>query len=110
MEEIDGLQVDLGRLPAELQSLAPLIREWATLDDDARERRLESASTEDLAQFWLAISPELPAINAYLERQAAGGQESPEAVAVAATAEAALGASQVIERRTGSPAGDDDAA
>ena len=107
MEEIDGLQADLDRLPPDLQSLAPAIRQWATVDEDERDRRLEAASTEELAQFWLEVSPQFPAINAYLEEQTAGeGQESAEAVAVAATAEAALGAAQVIERRTGSaPAG-----
>ena len=102
MEEIDGLQVDLDRLPPDLQSLAPVIRQWATVDEDERDRRLEAASTEELAQFWLAVSPQFPAVNAYLEEQTIGADESSEAVALAATAEAALGAAQVIERRTGS--------
>ena len=102
MEEIDGLQVDLGRLPPDLQSLSPVIREWAALDEDARDRRLESAPTEDLAQFWLTVSTQFPSINAYLEEHGGEGQETPEAIALAATAEAALAASQVIERRTGS--------
>ena len=107
MEEIDGLQVDLDRLPPDLQSLVPVIRQWASVDEDERDRRLEAASTEELAQFWLAVSPHFPAINAYLEEQTVGGQEAPEAVALAATAEAALSASQVIERRTGSAPGAD---
>ena len=103
MEEIDGLQVDLDRLPPDLQSLAPVIRQWAIADDEERDRRLEAASTEELAQFWLTVSPELPAINAYLERQtAAEGEEPAEAIALAATAEAALAAAEVVERRTGS--------
>ena len=100
MEQIDGLEVDLGRLPAELQELAPMIREWSVADEEARDRRLEEGTTEELAAFWLAVSPHLPAINAYLE-SAIEGQESNEAIVVAATAEAALEASRVIERRTG---------
>ena len=102
MEEIDGLQVDLGRLPPDLQSLSPFIREWAALDEDERDRRLEATPTDALAQFWLTVSTQFPAINAYLEQHSGEGQESPEAIALAATAEAALAASQVIERRTGS--------
>ncbi|HEX8085559.1 MAG TPA: hypothetical protein VF529_14800 [Solirubrobacteraceae bacterium] len=99
MEEIQGLEVDLGRLPAELHELAPLIRTWSMADEEERDRRLEAASTEELAAFWLAVSPQLPAINAYLE-SAIEGQESNEAIVLAATAEAALEANRVIERRT----------
>ena len=101
--QIDGLEVDLGRLPPELQDLAPAIERWAATDPDERDQRLEQAATDDLAQFWLAVSPQLPAINAYLEEQAAG-EQSNEAVVLAAMAEAALEASQVIERRTGGAA------
>jgi hypothetical protein len=102
MEEIDGLQADLDRLPPDLKELAPHIREWAIADENERDRRLEEASTEDLARFWLAVSPHLPAIHAYLEQHATEGQETGEAIALASTAEAALGASAVVERRTGS--------
>jgi hypothetical protein len=100
MEEIDGLEVDLDRLPEDLRPLAPMIRRWAVAEGEDRDRRLEQASTEELADFWLAVSPQLPAINAYLE-QAIEGQETNEAIVLAATAEAALEASGVIERRTG---------
>ena len=100
MEQIHGLEVDLGRLPAELQELGPLIRTWAVADEEDRDRRLEAAPTEELASFWLAVSPHLPAINAYLE-SAIEGQESNEAIVLATTAEAALEANRVIERRTG---------
>ena len=98
--QIDGLEVDLGRLPSELQGLAPTIERWAAADADERDQRLEQASTEQLAELWLTISPQLPVINDYLERQAAGEQSS-EAVALAATADAALEAAKIIERRTG---------
>ena len=100
MEEIDGLEVDLDRLPPELRQLAPTIREWAMIDAESRDARLEDASTEDLARFWLDVSPELPAINAYLEA-AIEGEESTEAIALAATAEGALEAAAIVERRTG---------
>jgi hypothetical protein len=101
MEEIDGLQVDLDRLPEELRALGPTVRRWAISEEEERDARLESASTEELAELWLAVSPQLPAINAHLE-QAIEGDESPEAIVLAATAETALEAAQVVERRTGS--------
>ena len=100
MQQIDGLEVDLTRLPAELQGLAPAIRAWAVVDEEARDARLEGAETEELAGLWLNVSPQLAAINAYLE-SVIQGQESNEAILVAATAEAALEAAKVIERRTG---------
>ena len=100
MEQIDGRNVDLTRLPPDLQELAPLVREWAVGDEEERDRRLESASTEELASLWLAVSPHLPAINAYLEA-AVQGPDTDEAIVLAATADTALEAEQVVERRTG---------
>ncbi len=67
MEEIDGLQVDLDRLPEELRALAPTVRRWAISEEEERDARLESASTEELAELWLAVSPQLPAFFADLD-------------------------------------------
>jgi hypothetical protein len=104
-EEIGGLSVDLDRLPAGLRDLAPTIRQWATGDLDEREQRQEAASTEELADYWLSVSQRFPDINAYLE-QTIEGERTDEALALGWTAEGALEAAQVIERRTGqSPAG-----
>ena len=103
-EEIGGLQVDLDRLPDELRDLAPAIRRWATGDEDEREQRYEAASTEELADYWLAVSQRFPDINAYLERTIEG-EQSPEAVVLGWTAEGALEAAQVVERRTGASPG-----
>ncbi len=103
-EEIGGLQVDLDRLPEELRDLAPTIRRWATADEDEREQRQEAASTEELADYWLSVSQRFPEINAYLE-QSIEGQESPEALVLGWTAEGALEAQQVVERRTGTSPG-----
>lgn len=102
-EEIGGLGVDLDRLPEDLRDLAPTIRQWATGDEDEREQRQEAASTQDLADFWLTVSQRFPDINAYLEGQIEG-ERSPEAVVLGWTAEAALEAAGVIERRTGDAA------
>ena len=102
MEQIDGREVDLTRLPPDLQELAPVIRAWAIGDVEERDRRLESASTEDLASFWLAVSPHLPAINAYLEA-AVQGPDADEAIVLASTADSAIEAASIIERRTGDP-------
>ena len=100
IEEIGGLQVDLDRLPEDLRDLAPAIRRWATPDEDEREQRLEAASTEELAAYWLELSQRFPDINAYLEGQIEG-EKSAEAVALGWTAEGAFEAAQVVERRTG---------
>ncbi len=103
-EQIGGLQVDLDRLPEDLRDLGETIRRWATGDEDEREQRQEAASTEELADYWLTVSQRFPEINAYLDREIEG-ERSPEAVVVGWTAEGALEAAQVIERRTGqSPA------
>ena len=104
MEQIDGRDVDLTRLPPDLQDLAPVVREWAVSDEEERDRRLEAASTEELAALWLAVSPHLPAINAYLEA-AVQGPDADEAIVLAATAESAIEAEQVVERRTGQAPG-----
>jgi hypothetical protein len=99
-EQIGGLDVDLDRLPEELHGLAPVIRRWATGDEDEREQRQEAASTEELADYWLTVSQEFPAINAFLEGQIEG-ERTNEALVLGWTAEGALEAAQVIERRTG---------
>ena len=103
-EEIGGLQVDLDRLPEQLRDLAPAIRRWATGDEDEREQRQESASTEELADYWLTVSQRFPEINAYLE-QTIEGEKSAEALALGWTAEGAFEAAQVVERRTGTTPG-----
>lgn len=103
-EQIGGLEVDLDRLPDELRDLAPVIRRWATGDEDEREQRQEAAPTQDLADYWLTVSQRFPDINAYLERTIEG-EQSPEAVVLGWTAEGALEAAQVVERRTGTSPG-----
>ncbi len=103
-EEIGGVHVDLDRLPEELRDLAPAIRRWATGDVDDREQRHEEASTDELAGYWLSVSQRFPEINAYLE-QTIEGERSDEALVVSWTAEGALEAAQVVERRTGSAPG-----
>jgi hypothetical protein len=99
-EEIGGVQADLARLPDELRDLEPHIRRWATGDVDDREERLEGATTEELADYWLSVSQRFPDINAYLEREIEG-ERPDEALVLGWTAEGALEAAGVIERRTG---------
>jgi len=48
LEDIDGVQVDLDRLPDEFDGLKPLIRRWARGDDAARGAAQEAASTSGL--------------------------------------------------------------
>jgi hypothetical protein len=102
-EDIGGLEVDLDRLPDDLRDLAPVIRRWASGDEDEREQRHEAAATEELADYWLTVSQRFPDINAYLEGQIEG-ERAAEAVALGWTAEGALEAARVIERRTGQSA------
>ena len=100
-EEIDGLPVDLDRLPPELQRpRRRTIRHWAGRDESERDAAHEAASTEELAAYWLRVSQRFPAINAYLERTHRGPARD-EAILVGVTAEAALEAAAEIERRTG---------
>ena len=99
-EQIGGVQVDLARLPEDLRDLEPLIRRWATGDEDEREQRLEAASTDELADYWLTVSQRFPSINAYLDERIEG-ERPDESVVVGWTAEGALEAAGIIERRTG---------
>ena len=99
-EDIDGLAVDLDQLPVELRELAPEIRRWATRDEAQRAQRIESASTDELAAFWLRVSQEFPAINVFLDTKLEG-ETSNEALVLGATAEAGLAAAGEVEKRTG---------
>jgi hypothetical protein len=66
-EEIDGIEVDLSRLPPDLQPLAPLIRRWASGDDEERSKRLAGASVEELREPRDAPAGSWDFINAYLD-------------------------------------------
>ena len=100
MEELDGIPVDLGRLPNELQPLVPLIRKWAGSDDSDREIRLEVASDDELRE--LASAPEglWDEINAYLDDNIES-EEPYEATVLDSFAQAALEARSELESRSG---------
>ena len=104
-EEIDGLSVDLDQLPPELSDLALEVRRWAVRDEGELAQRVEAASTDELAAFWLRASQEFPAIKAYLDANVEGSASN-EALVLGATAEAALAAAAEIERRTGQRPGE----
>jgi hypothetical protein len=103
IEEIDGLSVDLDRLPDGLSRLAPEIRRWAVRDEGERARRVDAASTEELAALWLTLSQELPAINAYLDARLGNNGPSNEALVLGAAVEGGFAAAAEVERRTGEP-------
>lgn len=84
-EEIDGVEVDLTKLPDALQHLGPLMREWALGDDDEREAKHEAASTEGLQAMYDAVSPHFEAINTWLDAH----DDEPEGWAVGRLAEGA---------------------
>jgi hypothetical protein len=101
-EIIDGMEVDLDRLPGEFDELKPFIRKWAGSDDVERENVVSRASTEDLEFLWSAVQPRFTAINEYLDRH----DDDDEADLLGNLAEGAMEAAFEIERRTGtSPLG-----
>jgi hypothetical protein len=66
-EEIDGIEVNLSKLPPDLQRLVPLIRRWATSDDDERSKRLAEASDDELREVSASPSELWDSINGYLD-------------------------------------------
>lgn len=94
-DEIDGVEVDLTKLPDELQALAPLMGEWALGDDVEREAKHEVASTEELQAMHDAVEPYFDPINAWLDDH----DDQPEGWALGRLAEGAMEAACEIERR-----------
>jgi hypothetical protein len=99
-EEIDGLDVDLSRLPPDLQPLAPLIRKWAVGDDEERSARLAAASDDDLKELRDAPEGHWDAINAYLDENITS-DEPYEAIVLDYLSQAAMEAATVLEERGG---------
>jgi hypothetical protein len=95
-EEIDGVEVDLDKLPSEFDELKPLIRRWAMGADTEREAAQEAASTEELEGLWRVVQPRFEAINGYLDEN-----DDEEAHLLGNLAEGAMEAAYEIERRTG---------
>jgi hypothetical protein len=93
-EEIDGVEVDLGRLPSEFDDLKPLIRRWGIGDDLKRAAAQEAASTDELEELWNAVRPRFPEINEYLDEN-----DSDEAHLLGNLAEGAMEASFELDRR-----------
>jgi hypothetical protein len=58
--------------PARLAALWPLVRQWASSDDVARDRRLESATDAELQDLSSTVRPVLADINAYLDASGDG--------------------------------------
>ena len=96
-DEIDGVEVDLRKLPAELEPLAPLVREWSLGDDVEREAKHEAASSEELRAMYDAVAPHFDAINTWLDDH----DDEPEGWALGRLAEGALEASFELARRAG---------
>ena len=97
-EEIDGIEVDLSRLPPDLQPLVPFIRQWAVGDDVERSERVAAASSEDLQRLRDAFDPHWAAINAYLDENIEG-PEPYEATTLDSASQAAMEAAFELERR-----------
>jgi hypothetical protein len=97
-EELDGVPVDLSRLPTDLQPLAPLIRWWAASDDTERETRLEDASADELRELSEAPKGLWDAINRYLDENIQS-DEPYEATVLDSFAQAALEAELELRRR-----------
>lgn len=59
--------IDISRIPRTLRSLSPLLKKWATSDDEMRQGKIKSASTEELKQIASKIHSKTNEINAYLD-------------------------------------------
>jgi hypothetical protein len=97
-EEIDGFEVDLSRLPPDLQPLVPLIRRWATGDDEERSTRLAGASDDELRELSDAPSKLWDSINGYLTEYVAS-DEPYEAIVLDGFAQAAMEADSELQSR-----------
>jgi len=100
-EIIDGIPMDLSRLPAELHGLIPLIRKWSTSDDVDRTEQWEAASTEELQALFHAVWPHMSAINAYLDEADKLTPYPDEAMALGRLAEGVCEVQFVLRERTG---------
>jgi hypothetical protein len=83
-------------LPAELESLQPLLAHWAIDDDEQRALAIERASDRELAQLWQAVGPKLDAIDHVLQH------EDGRIAGLDSLAQAALEAERELRRRTAS--------
>lgn len=92
MEMIDGMEVDLGRLPDELASLAPLIKRYGVGDDLERRRLLEASSRDELRDLAAAPADKWDAINAFLDEhmERPGAPEQDVAIVLSNFAQAAM--------------------
>jgi hypothetical protein len=97
-EELDGVPVDLSRLPSDLQQLVPLIRRYAASDDVERESRLEAASDDELRELSEAPNGLWDAINRYLDENITSALRY-EATVLDSFAQAALEAELELRRR-----------
>jgi hypothetical protein len=97
-EELDGVPVDLSRLPGDLQPLVPLIRRYAASDDVERETRLEAASDDELRELSEAPHGLWDAINRYLDENITSALPY-EATVLDSFAQAALEAELELRRR-----------
>ena len=95
-EVINGIEVDLDRLPEQFEPLKPSIRRWAISDDVSREEEQQAASIEELMDLWRSVQPLFDAINEYLD-----ANDHEEAHLLGNLAEGAMEVAYEIERRTG---------
>jgi hypothetical protein len=98
-EVVDGIEVDLARLPSDLQPLIPLIRKWATSDDEVRSALLTAASDEELRELRDAPTELWDLINAYLDENVAS-DEPYEATVLDSFAQGAMEADSELENRS----------
>jgi hypothetical protein len=90
-ESFDGRE-----LPAEPESLQPLLAQWAIDDDEQRTLAIERASDRELAELWQAVGPQLDAIDHALRRA------NCRMAGLDGLAQAALEAERELRRRTAS--------
>jgi hypothetical protein len=64
---VDGLRLDVERLPPDLRMLAPLVEKWAVGDDVDRGARLEAADPSEVRHLLDTVGPLLSRIDEYLD-------------------------------------------
>jgi hypothetical protein len=102
MEEIDGIEVDLSLLPAELQDSAPLIRSYAIGDDVIRSARMSAAPESDIEALASLTGAQWTALNAFLDKhmEQPGTPEQDVALVLSDFAEAAAEAPIELQQRS----------
>lgn len=60
-------EIDISKVPENLQSLIPFLNEWALSDDHERDEKINQSSKIELMKVTNAVNPKMNIINNYLD-------------------------------------------